>query len=126
MIRVLSSMPVRSSVAIMRPISWSTWFIWAAKASIWRAYIFLCSGASESHAGMSAGRGASLVLAGTMPLTIWFFRIVSRATSQPMSNAPLYLSRKAWGAWCGACIAPGAHCIMNGRSGATDFCAVIQ
>ena len=34
---------------------------------------------------------------------------LSRVRSHPSSYRPRYLSRYAWGAWCGACIAPNAR-----------------
>ena len=43
----------------------------AAKVSIWRAKRRFWSAVSESHAGISAGRGVSFVPFGTTPSAIW-------------------------------------------------------
>ena len=71
-------------------------------------------------------RSVSFVSGGMMPSRFWFARICSRAASQPMSNLPRYFSRYSRGAWCGECIEPEAHSIMNGRSGLIDLWPVIH
>ena len=79
-----------------------------AKVSICRANSRFWSADSESHAGISAGRGVSFVPAGTTPSSICRASVSSRSLSQPWSNLPLYLAMYSLGAWCGACVAPVA------------------
>src|SRR3954451_20064119 len=43
--------------------------------------------------------------------------VPSRIASQPWSKRPLYLSLHSFGAWCGACVAPGAKYMKNGLVG---------
>ena len=91
-----------------RPISWSVYSPKPAKTSIWRAKSFFSSALSLSQSLMASGLGASLVPAGTTPSAIWRASVSSRSLSQPWSNLPLYLAIHSFGAWCGACVAPGA------------------
>ena len=52
---------------------------------------------SSSHASMSFGRGASLVLAGTTPSFFSRSSVSARTWSQPSSYLPLYLSAHSFG-----------------------------
>ena len=75
---------------------------------------------------IASGFGASFVPAGTMPSRIWRARVSSRSLSQPWSNLPLYFAIHSCGTWCGACVAPGAKYMKNGRSGVSAFWNFIQ
>ena len=61
-----------------------------------------------SHAGISFGRGVSLVSAGMTPSFFCRAKVSSRSLSQPPLNWPLYLAIHSFGTWCGACVAPVA------------------
>ena len=76
----------------------------------------------SSQAGISSGRSVSSASAGMTPSAFWRANVSLRSSSQPSSNAPLYLSDHSVGTWCGACVAPGAKYMKNGLSGISAFC----
>ncbi len=75
---------------------------------------------------IASGFGASFVPGGTTPSWIWRARVSSRMASQPLSNLPWYFAIHSFGTWWGACVAPGAKYMKNGRSGVSAFWNCIQ
>ena len=116
MIRVSSSSPISSIAASTRPTFQSAFSEYPAYVSIWRAYRRFSVSVSESHFGNSSFSGSS-VSAGTTPSSFWRASVSSRATSQPASNLPWYLSDHSRGTWCGAWLQPVASYVNHGDSG---------
>ena len=126
MTSVLSVTPSSSRAPSRRPISWSVCSPNAAKISICRANTWRSSGVSAFQSLMAAGFGASFVSGGTTPSFFCRASVSSRYWSQPPSKRPSYFLMYDSGTWCGACVAPGAKYMKNGRSGVRPCCCRIQ
>ncbi len=83
--------------------------------------LLLIGALSESHAGISWGRGVSIALAGMIPISFWRANVASRTLSQPGRNLPLNLAIQYFGALVRS--VRGSRCVYwsQGLLGATEF-----
>src|SRR5829696_6808151 len=54
----------------------------------------------SSQAGISSCRSVSSASAGMTPISFCLAKVISRCSSQPWANLPLYFSIHSFGTWC--------------------------